>query len=316
MLLEYSPFASPFQTPEFYDFYNSLATSYAEVFAIEEEGSYLALLVLTVQKENGFKAYFSRRGIAYGGVVLLPRAETDAIHLLLTDIKHYYQRKLIYLEIRNNFDYGAYTAPASAVGFDYVPWLNFQFPNISPSSFREGMTKARQRQLSQAQKLGVTWREARSEYDVKAFYVLLSELYLHKVKKPLPDFDFFLKLHESSFAKCLVVEYEERIIGGVICPIYDTRALYEFYICGEDKAYPKAHPSIMAMWGMVEYADQNGISSIDLMGAGQANNVSSVRQFKSKFGGKLVENGRFLCLNNRFLYALGRFYLRFLSRFF
>lgn len=309
-LLDNSSYSSCFQTPEFFDFYNSLTSCFSEVFAVEERGEYISLVVVTVQKEKGLKAFFSRRAIVYGGIVLLDDKEEDvAAALLLSYLKKYFQHKAIYVEIRNNFNYQAIKSSVSDLGFDYIPWLNYQFDGVSPQSFLSGMKKPRLRQLKKALNDGITWREANSIDDVKDFYDILFDLYRYKVKKPLPSFDFFEQLYHTSFAECLVVEKNGKIIGGVMCLIYSSEMLYEFYICGLDKEVLDAHPSIVAMWAMVEYAQQNGIKSIDLMGAGQSDKPSSVRDFKSRFGGELVGYGRFILVCNRFLYALGRFYL-------
>lgn len=309
LLLEQSSFVSPFQTPTFFNFYNSLETSSADVFVVEDNGEYVALVLVTLQEEPGVKGYFSRRGIVYGGVVFADKAE-ESTTLLFSYLKTYYKKKLIYLEIRNNFDYSPYKADVLTTGFTYIPWFNYQLTIINSKLFRDHMSKSRQRQLNKALKNGVTWREASSIDDIKTFYHILAELYVHKVKKPLPSFEFFVQLYETSFAKCLIVEKNDIIIGGVMCPIYGHDALYELYICGKDKDYPNAHPSIVAMWAMVEYAEKNKVSKIDLMGAGRVDKPSSVRDFKSKFGGELVENGRFIYKCNPFLYALGSFYLK------
>ncbi len=314
-LLKVSQYTSPFQTPGFYDLYNELEGQKADVFVVEEEERFLALVVITIQHEKGLKSYFSRRGIIYGGLLLHPEATQHHIKLLAAHLEEAYHHQLIYLEIRNNFNYSAFKNVLQQTGFDYVPWLNIQFENISAESFRNGWTKTRQRQLNKALKNGVSWRPATSMDDVRAFYVILSRLYKYKVKKPLPSLDFFEKLYESPFARCLVVENESGIIGGVMCPFYPEKSLYEFYICGLDRDCPSHHPSIVAMWAMVEYAEQNNIPNLDLMGAGQVGKSSSIREFKSKFGGKMVENGRFVMVFNRFLYRLGVFYLSLLSRF-
>lgn len=310
LLLDNSPFSSPFQTPAFFDVFNSLETSSAEVFAVEDKGQYLALVVVTVQEERGLKASLTRRAVVYGGVVLLDEEQKEAMMLLLSHLKDFYKRKLIYLEIRNSFDYKAYKSTARNSGFSYVAWLNYKFKNISPPSFREGMKKPRLRQLKKGLRNGSTWREANAIEDIKAFYSILSDLYIQKVKKPLPAFQLFEQLFLSGLAVCLVVEKDNAIIGGVMCPVYASKALYEFYICGKDKQYPDAHPSIIAMWAMVEYTDKKGIKEIDLMGAGPVGKPSSVRNFKSKFGAELVEHGRFVFKYKPLLYAVGRYYLK------
>jgi len=313
-LLEVSPYASPFQTPDFFDFNHQLDSDSVDIFAVEEKGAYTALMLVTIQKESGIKHYFSRRGTVNGGMLLKDDKQQASVRFLLAYVNSYYKNKLIYLEIRNNFDYSAYKALIATCGLEYVPWLNYQFHNVSAHSFRSGMSKARQRQLNKALRNGATWREAKGEDDIKAFYAILSDLYTHKVKKPLPTFDYFLHLSTSSIATCLLVVFDGNIIGGVICPIYTSKALYEYYICGLDKQYSTAHPSIMAMWAMAEYAESKGVGSIDLMGAGRVGRPSSVRDFKSKFGGSQVEYGRFLYVFNPLLYTLGRWYVMLKSR--
>ena len=69
-LLTQSEFSNPFQTPEFYELYNSLDDYSADVFAVEDEGEYKSLVVVTVQMEKGLKGFFSVRGIVYGGPLL------------------------------------------------------------------------------------------------------------------------------------------------------------------------------------------------------------------------------------------------------
>ena len=43
-----------------------------------------------------------------------------------------------------------------------------------------------------------------------------------------------------------------------------------------------------------------------MMGAGKPDEGYGVREFKSKFGGELVELGRFLSINNPILYSIGK----------
>lgn len=313
-LLKHSPYASPFQSPEFFDFYNSLEGYSADVFAVASKGEYLALLVVTIQREKGIKAYFSRRGIVYGGLLLkTSKAEKPAL-TLLSYLHNYYRKKLIYLEIRNNFDYSFLGKSISQTSFEYIPWLNYQFNAVSIETFKDNMSKTRQRQLAKAFKQGVTWRKACNEQDIRAFYEILSSLYRKKVKKPLPPIDFFIKLLTTEFAVCLLVELEGRIIGGVVCPLQTSNTLFELYICGLDKVYPEAHPSVFAMCAMVEFAATNHIPRIDLMGAGQANKPSSVRDFKSKFGAEMVEYGRYICIYKPLIYHLASKYLALLTR--
>ena len=66
-------------------------------------------------------------------------------------------------------------------------------------------------------------------------------------------------------------------------------------------------PSTLATWAGIEFAALNGFKRFDMMGAGKPDEGYGVREFKSKFGGELVEHGRFLCICQPTLYKLGKY---------
>lgn len=105
-------------------------------------------------------------------------------------------------------------------------------------------------------------------------------------------------------------KYHNKIIGGIMCPILNNRVIYEWFVCGEDGVYDNIYPSILATWAAIEYAFLNGIERFDFMGAGKPDDDYGVREFKSKFGGELVEHGRFLKINNKMLYNTGKLALK------
>ena len=64
-------------------------------------------------------------------------------------------------------------------------------------------------------------------------------------------------------------------------------------------------------WGSIflfpfQYGFKNNLRKFDFMGAGKSNEDYGVRDFKAKFGGELKEHGRFIKINNPFLYSLGK----------
>ena len=96
-LIHKSEFSSPFQTPEFYKFYNSVDGFSADVFAIEKNSEYTSLVVVTIEGEKGIKSFFSKRGIIYGGPLLHQNNE-KALEQTLNYISDFYKKKLIYLK--------------------------------------------------------------------------------------------------------------------------------------------------------------------------------------------------------------------------
>jgi serine/alanine adding enzyme len=312
-LLDSSAFSSPFQTPEFYEFFNSIKGFGAEVFAVEDHGALQALAVVTIQKEKGLKAFLSERAIIYGGPLVLGE-NNKAFEKLLVEISSYYRKKLIYIEIRNYFDYSKFNDSLAKTDFKFLPWLNFQLSIASTDEMLKSMSSSRSRQIKKALKNGVTWSETDKKTDIEAFYNILFDLYSNKIKKPLLPKEFFLNVHKHGFVKYLLVYLNEKVIGGILCPIIEGKAIYEFYVCGLDNEYKDQYPSVMATWAAMEYGSKNGLKVFDFMGAGSPDEDYGVREFKSRFGGTQVEHGRYINILNPLLYKTGKLGLKMLAK--
>jgi serine/alanine adding enzyme len=100
-----------------------------------------------------------------------------------------------------------------------------------------------------------------------------------------------------------------------MCPVLNGRCLYEFYLFGLDEQYKDQYPSVMATWAALEYANANHIPWFDFMGAGQKELDYGVREFKSRFGGELVEYGRYIKINRPMLYEIGKAGLKLMKLF-
>ena len=142
--------------------------------------------------------------------------------------------------------------------------------------------------------------------DVKGFYTVLQDLYRKRIKKPLFPLSFFLKLLDTTFSKYILVEYQQEIIGGMLC-VFDEDSVYEWFVCGKDGCFPKIYPSTLATWAAIRFAAEHGFKRFDMMGAGAPGDGGyGVREFKAKFGGELVEYGRFVYVCSKPLYNIGK----------
>lgn len=301
--------ATPFQTPEFYKLIISVKNLSGFAVAVFDSDSIKALAVICLIRESGLKGYFSRRAIIYGGPVIYDD-NNDVLDLLLTRISEIIRDKAIYIETRNFSDYSIHTEIFYRHGYKYLPYLNFHVLTSDKVLMNGSVSSSRMRQIRKAQKNSVRWKEAEDIDEIKIFYDILSHLYRHKITKPLLPFEFFRNFFESSLGKYFLVWYKGKIIGGIMCPIMEGKAIYEFYVCGLDDEYKEQYPSVMATWAAMEYANQNNIPLFDFMGAGKPDEQYGVREFKARFGGELVEYGRFIKVNNPFLYNLGKLGLK------
>jgi hypothetical protein len=313
-LLEKNPYATPFQTPEYFDFFNSVKRFSAEAFAIEESDNLLALVIVTIQKEQGIKGFFSRRGIVYGGPII-DAGYPDVLNNLLEGLASSLRDKVIYIETRNLNDYSNYKSFFLGKKWQYMPFINFRLNTIDINSVNKAISKSRFRQIKKAMKSGIAYREARVIEEVEAFYTILVRLYKTRINKPLPEWDFFRLFFEQNLGKYLLITLNTKVIGGIMCPILKDRAIYELYICGLDSEYKEYYPSVMSTWAAIDYANRHNIPLFDFMGAGKLNDNYGVRDFKARFGGEQVEFGRFLKINKPVLYLIGKIGLKAISLF-
>ncbi len=149
---------------------------------------------------------------------------------------------------------------------------------------------------------------------VGEFYSILRNLYKTKVKTPLLSWNFFEHLYKTSDGHFFLTEYRGRIIGGTVCVCLENKAVYEWFVCGEDGLYEHIFPSSYATYLGIRYAAENDYPIFDMMGAGKPDEVYGVRDFKARFGGEQVEHGRFLCVCQSLLYNIGKIGVKLLKK--
>lgn len=284
-------------------------------------------------EKNPLKQFFTRRAIIVGGPLLADDISDEALSALLKAAAQFKVESLkckgkatseavtsaltpytlhptpIYIESRNFHDYSRWKYTLEQNGFVYQPHYDIHVH----CNAQHQMSERRQRELKRAIKNGATVCEAQTEQEVRDWYRILSHLYRTKVRMPLFSEEFFLQFYRNGVGKYLLVKHQGKIIGGMMCPILKSKAIYEWYVCGLDEEYRDQYPSVMATHAAIEYAKQNSLPLFDFMGAGKPDIPYGVRDFKMEFGGELVEYGRFLCVRKPLLYWIGEMGLKLLK---
>lgn len=307
-LLRKSPRASYFQSPECYEFYKALSFLEPFGYGLYERGKLIALACGYIVASGGrIKSYFSRRAIVQGGLLLANDVKDSHIERLLDALKDGTKDKAIYLEIRNSNDYTYYKRIFSSNSFAYKPHLNYI---VDTSSGIEQVmlqySESKSRQVRKAIEQGIICQQTKNRYDIDAFYLILNNLYRTKVRKPLFPKEFFYTFVNQPNAYLFVVKQDTTVIGGIACVALQDKSLYEWFVCGDTESYNHLYPSVVATHTAIEFACKNGFEKFDFMGAGNPNKNYGVREFKGKFGGNLVEYGRFTYVANHTLYKLGK----------
>lgn len=323
-LLDESPYATWFQMQEAYQFYAALPNDMTPfACGVEREGELRAVCVGYVTKERSrVKQFYTRRAIIIGGPIIADSANEEDIASMLYAIRQpnrliaqspyrpTWRNLPIYIESRNFHDYSRWKEVFEACGFSYQPHLNIQVACNEAHT----MSEQRRRQVKKAISNGATICEAQSEQEIRDWYEILYKLYREKVRTPLFTEEFFLEFYRKGWGKYLLVKHEGKVIGGMMCPILEGRAIYEWYVCGLDEDYREQYPSVMATYAAIEYAKANGLPLFDFMGAGKPDANYGVRDFKKEFGGEVVEHGRFLCVRKLILFWIGTIGVKILKR--
>ena len=307
-LLKFSPVATWFQTPEAYRFFSSL--SFMEVFAfgVTNDSVLKGVVVGYIQKDGGrLKQFLSRRAIVTGGPLFADDISDEGVKTLLTALKTRLKRKAIYIETRNLNDYSRWCTAFEECGFGYEPHYDVIVNTSSIEETNGRLDRNRKRNIKKAIENGIVIDKNPSEADVSSFYSLLAELYKTKVKTPLYPFEFFEKLRELPASLFFTAKDPEgKVIGGLVCVAQTGQSVYAWYACGDDMLYKKLSPSVMANYAGICHAAEHGFAKFDFMGAGKPDDGGyGVRDFKLKFGGELMEPGRYIHVCSPLLYSIG-----------
>lgn len=290
----------------------------------DEEKTIVGILLgVIIRESKGIKGYFSSRVVIYGGPVL-DDSRSDAasvlshlIQKLVRELSH----KSVFIQFRASWDLSGYEHIFKKAGFVWSPRLNLLIDTSEHKSVLSNMSSSRIRQIKLSEKNGAKIIVPENKQQLIEFYNILSELYREKIRKPLPDFSFFESFwnltKNGENGKIFLISYGGRIIGGIMSPFYSGKTVYEWYVCGLDEEFrgKGIYPSVLATWAAIDYAANNGFSQFDFMGVGKPDEPYGVREFKKRFGGEMVNYGRFIRINNKIIYGISELGYNFLSIF-
>ena len=307
-LIKQSNVATWFQTKIAYQFYETLPQIMIPfVYALQVEGMLKGIVVGYITKEsNAIKQLLTRRAIIVGGPLLANDLTIQEVEWLMSATRKSLIGKAIYIETRNFNDYSAWKEGFIASGFEYVPHLNFHVDTTSKEIIEGNLSKSRKRDIRVSFRDGSVIVNNPTIEQVRSYYTILADLYKTKVKLPLFPLEFFEKLYELDSSRFLLVEYNGEIFGGTVCVCLQNKTMFEWFVCGKDGVVKNIFPSEVATYAGLQCSVDDNCAKFDMMGAGSPNVKYGVRDFKAKFGGELVEYGRYLCVLNKLSYSLGR----------
>ncbi len=322
-LLRESSTATWFQTCEAYNFYASVSDIFMPyVVAVEGsreiggEGQELlrGIIVGYVTKErSAFKQFFTRRAIIMGGPLLAEDIADDELQALLQAMREYLAKKAIYIETRNFNDYSQWKDTFEACGFAYQAHLNvIQDLSFGEEQIYRNLHKDRKRNLRRAEQYNLQFREVAYADDIQKVIRLVQHTY-QRVRVPFAYTPLLQQaIHQQDFRFFAVIKDGE-IVAGQICVCH--KEVLHAWFTGSDERFFRMRINDFLMWKVMLWGKMNGYTCFNFGGAGEPHIPSGTRDFKVHFGGEMVEYGRFLCVQNSWLYKIGSWGVRMMRKF-
>lgn len=305
------PNGTVFQSPDMFQlFEQSKHFSPVVVLSKDKEQITGVLMAVIIREFGGPFGFLSSRTVVYGGPLIdssLSNPE-NVLEELLRELIRAVKNRSVFIQFRNFTDRRPDISVFETLGFKHMDRLNYLLATSDEEQVKKRMSKSKWRQIRKGLEAGAEIIEPENEDQIRDFYHVLHDLYKYKVKKPLPPYSFFKNFYNQSLngktGVIRLVRYQGKIIGGILSPVQPNKVIYEWYVCGLDQEYKNVYPSVLATWAAIEYGLKNNLKIFDFMGVGVPDRDYGVREFKSKFGGDLVNYGRFGRINNQFIYTV------------
>ena len=295
--VESHPNGNIFNSPEMFHVFEQAYGYQPKLYAaMDQTGRVLALMMpVMVCLRNGLLGRLTTRSIAYGGVLHIPDEEgRAALELLLRECSFQNRRSALFLEIRNLYDMGAAQDTLLACGYAYEDHLNYLVDITgTPDKIMQNINPHTRRNIRSALKKGNVVINQVSQSELTIWYDLIKKSYIN-ANVPLADISLFRAAYNilvpKGMAKFYLARTEQAYVAAMVELTYKD-VIYGWYH-GIDRSVNGMHAGELLMREIFRWGNENGCRVYDWGGAGKPGQPSGVREFKAKFGGKLVCYGR------------------------
>lgn len=302
------PYGNAFQTPEMYEIYKNTPLYEPIVVAALNNDKILGILQAVVQKEypNPF-GFISSRSIIWGAPLVIDNNQ-EVTELLLREYDKIAKKKTIYSQFRNFWEQNEEKGIFEKSGFQYEEHLNILIDlKKSEEELWKDIDSRKRTYINRTKKEGFEFFIIKELNQFSDCYYILKEVY-SKAKLPLPPKEFFNRLINSSNLLFSIVpfaiRYNDEIVAFFLGLCYRER-VYEYYV-GYKSDYSKKNPGDLLLWEIFKWGKQNGFTLFDFGGAGKPDIPYGVRDYKKKFGGEMVEFGRYEKVHHPFLFNIAK----------
>ena len=219
----------------------------------------------------------------------------EVINLLLKTYVKEVERPPLFTELRNLSDLSSIQPFLQDCGFEYEEHLNFLVDISQPvddvfQSIGRRTRKNIRRALNQKK---VIVEQVKDREKISACIKLVKETY-QNAQIPLAHSSLFESAHEILSPKNMIRVSMASVNGQPAATSFELLfkdVVYGWY-GGIDRSYSAYIPNEMLMWDILKWGAESKYRVYDFGGAGKPDEEYGVRDFKAKFGGRLVAYGR------------------------
>ena len=294
------PFGNIFQTTSMYNVYKKTKNYFPiKLCAINESTGKIegVLHGVTMQEMTGLLGKgllgeFSTRSIIAGGP-LVSENSSDTLSKMIFEYDKKVQRKSLYTEIWNLHDTKSLLDEVD--DYDYEDHLNFLINlDLLEEDVWGQIHKSRKKNINRAIRAGVIIEEINHREMIPIFYDLLKETYTN-VRVPLADMTLFEsafdELVPKNMAKFFLAKHDDTYIGSRVVLTY-SNLIHDWYAGASNNA-SSLYPNDYLVWHILKWGVENNYKLFDFGGAGKPDVEYGPREFKRRFGGNLVNCGRY-----------------------
>lgn len=289
------PQGNVFQTPQIYHAYCTTKNYQPIVVACYDGDSLVGILLAVVQKEyKGILGKLSARSIIWGGPLVRDN-DLSILEELINEYNQTIKEQAIYTQIRNILSMEWAKDQLQKLGYKYEDHLNILIDlNKSEEDLWKEVHSKRKNEIRRAEKEGTSFTVFTDVDSLEKCWPILSDVY-QRARLPLPDISLFkglLNLKEGNSHLKIFTAWNNGKIIGTLFALYWRERVLDWYAGAYKEHLPK-YPNDLLPWEAILWAKRNSFKTFDFGGAGKPGIPYGVRDFKLKFGGELVNFGRF-----------------------
>jgi serine/alanine adding enzyme len=305
------PKGNIFHSPEIVAFYDSSSKREPIVIAsFDELNDFTGILVGEIQREyNGILGKLTARAIVMGGP-LVKDNNPEIAKLIIKEFDKVCQNKVVFSQFRNLWATDDLKAAFSSSNYVYEDHLNFIFDlTQSENDLWKNVHPTRRKQINRGLKReiipSIQDKLTSEEFD-KCIEIL--NLVYKEAKLPCPSKDYFensLKvLSQGGILKMAIAKFQQQIVGFRFFLCYGNM-IYDWY-AGSLPEHHDKYPNDILPWEVIRWGVEEQYQIFDFGGAGKPGIPYGVRDYKMKFGGNLVNFGRFEKVHKPLIYKLAK----------